>query len=268
MSQSYQEQRSVFFDDTTFAKGHWHPRNLGDPIEKRDQTKSKLALIFRLFGKLGFGEGIAGHLSVRDPIEADCFWVNPVGRDFGSIQAHDLVRVNKEGDVLDGQLPINKSAFSIHSVIHGARSNVHAVVHAHTRYGKTWASLGRLLDPINQDACVFFEDHAVHNAFDGVVNNTGASSKIVDSLANNKALILQNHGLLTVGETIEEAAWWFVIMERSCEVQLLAEAVGAPVPLPAEVARRTRQQIGSSYCGWLSIQPLLEAMKDQNDHAS
>ena len=250
------------------GRDHWHPQYPDDPVERRNQTKSQLALILRLFGKLGFGEGIAGHISVRDPIEADCFWVNPVGRDFGSIYACDLVRVNGEGNVLEGRLPINKSAFAIHSVIHAARSNVHAVVHAHTRYGKAWASLGRPLDPINQDACVFFEDHAVHNAFDGVVNNTGASSKIVDSLADNKALILQNHGLLTVGETIEEAAWWFVIMERSCEVQLLAEAVGVPVQLPTEVARRTRQQIGSSYCGWLSIQPLLEAMQDQNDHAS
>ena len=104
-----------------------------------------------------------------------------------------------------------------------------AAAHAHSVHGKAWASLGRPLDPITQDACVFFEDHAVVSEGGGmVVVEEWAGKALARGLGPHKAAIHQNHGLFTVGQSVDEAAWWFITMERTCQAQLLAEAAGTP----------------------------------------
>ena len=123
-------------------------------------------------------------------------------------------------------------------------------------YGKAWSSLGRLLDPITQDACAFYEDHAVFDDYTGVVYETSEGDRIAQSLGARKAVILRNHGLLTVGRTVDEAVWWFITMDRSCHAQLLAEAAGEPVPIAHEHALVARSQIGNPMAGWFQFQPL------------
>src|SRR3984885_621380 len=88
------------------------------------------------------------------------FWVNPFGMHFGHIRVSDLVLVNEQGVVVEGNREINESAFAIHSRLHMARPEVVAAAHAHSLYGKPWSSFGRLLDPLTQDACAFYEDHS------------------------------------------------------------------------------------------------------------
>ena len=82
--------------------------------------------------------------------------------------------------------------------------------------------------------------------------------RIAHALADSKAAILRNHGLLTVGHSVDEAAWWFITMERSCQAQLLAEAAGTPVLIDPEMARLTSGQVGSHMAGWFSFQPLFD----------
>ena len=113
-------------------------RGLGD-VYKRQQ---RLAAALRLFGKFGFDEGVAGHITVRDPIDTETFWVNPMGRSFKLVRVSDLIRVSHDGDVVDGEGLLNGAAFTIHSQIHRARPEVTAAAHAHSVYGKTWSSLG------------------------------------------------------------------------------------------------------------------------------
>jgi ribulose-5-phosphate 4-epimerase/fuculose-1-phosphate aldolase len=234
--------------------------------DERTTRKQRLAAAFRLFARFGFDEGVAGHITARDPEHPDRFWVNPLGVYFGHIRASDLILVDHSGKVLEGSRPVNRAAFAIHSEIHKARPDVVAAAHAHSPSGKTWSSLGRLLDPITQDACAFHEDHALFADYDGVVNDTDEGAKIGEALGGKKAVILQNHGLLTVGRSVDEAAWWFITMERSCETQLRAEAAGGPKLIPDAVARKTRAQIGSSPVGWLSFQPLWERItREQPD---
>ncbi len=208
-------------------------KGFGPPVfataaEERLHRKRMLAAAFRLFSRFGFDEGVAGHITARDPEKLDHFWVNPFGMHFGQIRASDLILVNHHGEVVEGKYPVNGAAFAIHSRVHGARPDVIAAAHAHSMYGKSWASLGRLLDPITQDACAFYEDHAVFADFTGVVYETSEGERIAQALGQRKAAILQNHGLLTVGHCVEEAAWWFITMDRSCQAQLLAEGVGDP----------------------------------------
>lgn len=226
--------------------------------DERTQRKQKLAAAFRLFAHYGFDEGVAGHITVRDPEWSDRFWVNPLGVYFGHMRASDLLLVDHRGDVVEGDRPVNRAAFAIHSQVHAARPDVIAAAHAHSPAGKTWSTLGRLLDPLTQDACAFFDDHALFSEFSGVVDTVEEGARIAAALGTRKAVILQNHGLLTVGASVDEAAWWFIAMERSCEAQLRAEAAGAPVAIPAEVARRTRTLVGNPAVGWLAFQPLFQ----------
>ncbi|MDE5415948.1 class II aldolase/adducin family protein [Alkalihalobacterium chitinilyticum] len=234
--------------------------------EERNHLKERLAASFRLFSKFGFDEGVAGHITVRDPGEKDHFWVNPFGMHFSQIKASDLILVNHEGDVVEGKRPVNRAAFAIHSQIHAARPDVVAAAHAHSTYGKTWSSLGRLLDPITQDACAFYDDHVLFDDYTGVVLDTEEGDRIAKALGQHKAAILRNHGLLTVGKTVDEAAWWFITMERSAQAQLMAEAAGTPVLIDKDYAKITSKQVGSDLAGWFSFQPLWDRIiKEQPD---
>ena len=232
------------------------PPTFASLAEERQHRKQRLAGAFRLFSKFGFDEGVAGHITARDPERLDHFWVNPFGMHFGQVRVSDLILVNARGQVAEGKYPANGAAFAIHSQVHAARPDVVAAAHAHSLYGKTWASLGRLLDPITQDVCAFYEDHSLFADFTGVVYETSEGERIAQALGARKAVILRNHGLLTVGQTVEEAAWWFITMERSCQAQLMAEAVGTPVKIDAADAALTRQQVGSHMAGWFQFQPL------------
>ena len=226
--------------------------------EERRYRKQRLAAAFRLFNRFGFNEGVAGHITARDPEFPDRFWVNPFGMHFGHVRASDLVLVNHRGEVVEGSSPVNAAAFAIHSRVHAARPDAVAAAHAHSIYGKTWSSLARLLDPITQDACAFFEDHALFDDYTGIVYETSEGDRIAAALGGCKAIILRNHGLLTVGRTVDEAAWWFITMERSCQSQLMAESAGKPVPISRENALVTREQVGPSLTGWFQFQPLYQ----------
>lgn len=243
------------------------PPQFDNHEDTRKYRKTQLAAAFRLFGKFGFGEGVAGHITARDPEKEDHFWVNPFGMDFGSIKVSDLILVNSQGDVVEGKHPmVNRAAFAIHSKIHDARPDVVAAAHSHSIQGRAWSTLGRLLDPLTQDSCAFYEDHALFDDYTGIVNETEEGERIAQALGNHKAAILKNHGLLTVGHTVEEAAWWFITMERTCQVQILAESVGQPTRISHEVAAKTREELGGHLAGWFQFQPLWQRItREQPD---
>lgn len=231
------------------------PPTFDTPEEERLHRKQRLAASFRLFARYGYDEGIAGHITARDPERLDHFWVNPFGMYFGHIKVSDLILVNGQGDVVEGNYAVNRAAFAIHSQIHESRPDVVAAAHTHSMYGKAWSALGRLLDPITQDSCSFYQDHGLFDDYTGVVLDPSEGKRIGVALGDNKAVILRNHGLLTVGHTVDEAAWWFISMDRSCHAQLLAEAAGTPVLIDKEDAALTATQVGSHLGGWFSFQP-------------
>jgi ribulose-5-phosphate 4-epimerase/fuculose-1-phosphate aldolase len=234
--------------------------------EERLHRKQRLAASFRLFGKFGFDEGVAGHITVRDPEHLDRFWVNPFGMNFKHIRVSDLICVDHTGAVVEGNAIVNLAAFAIHSQVHAARPDVIAAAHSHSLHGKAWSSLGRLLDPITQDSCAFFEDHSLFDDFTGVVLSTDEGQRIGESLGSNKAVILRNHGLLTVGHSVDAAVWSFITMDRTCQAQLLAEAAGTPVIIPDDMARLTYAQVGSPIACYYSFQPLWDMItREQPD---
>jgi ribulose-5-phosphate 4-epimerase/fuculose-1-phosphate aldolase len=234
--------------------------------EERLHRKQRLAAGFRLFSRFGFDEGVAGHITARDPELSDHFWVNPFGMHFGHIRASDLILVNHHGEVVEGGRAVNTAAFAIHSQVHAARPDAVAAAHSHSTHGRAWSTLGRLLDPLTQDSCAFYGDHSLFDDFTGVVLDTEEGKRIAHALGDNKATILRNHGLLTVGHSVDEAVWWFITMERTCQVQLLAEAAGSPVSIDPESAELTASQVGSHLAGWFSFQPLYDRIvREQPD---
>ncbi|GIH60374.1 MULTISPECIES: class II aldolase/adducin family protein [Microbispora] len=234
------------------------PKRFDTVEEERRHRKERLAAALRLFGRFGFEEGVAGHITARDPEHTDHFWVNPFGMSFKRIKVSDLILVNHEGQVVEGRYHVNQAAFAIHSMVHQARPDVVAAAHSHSVYGKALSALGTLLEPLTQDACAFYEDHALFDDYTGVVVETEEGRRIAQALGSHKAVILRNHGLLTVGDSVEAAAWWFITMERSCQAQLVAKAAGPTVPISHENAKLTHGQIGNDFVGWVNFQPLLD----------
>jgi ribulose-5-phosphate 4-epimerase/fuculose-1-phosphate aldolase len=226
------------------------------PEEERLHRKQRLAAGFRLFSKFGFEEGVAGHITARDPIEPDTFWVNPFGVPFAHIRQSDLIRVNHVGEVVEGDMAVNQAAFCIHSQVHAARPDVIGAAHTHSTYGRALSALGETLEPITQDVTAFYNDHALFDDYTGVVTDIEEGKRIAHALGDNKAVVLRNHGLLTVGQTVDSAVWWFITMERSCQVQLVAKAAGKVVHIDPEQAQKTADVVGSEIAGWFSFQPL------------
>ena len=226
--------------------------------DERQYRKERLAAAFRIFGRYGFSEGVAGHITARDPEETECFWVNPFGMNFSHISVSDLLLVSHNGDVIEGDYAVNQAAFAIHAGIHMERPEIIAAAHSHSIFGKAFSSLGKTLDPLTQDSCIFYNNHVLFDDYTGVVLDPLEGKRIAAALGHCKAAILKNHGLLTLGETVDEALWLFVTMERTCQAQLLAEAAGTTDPIDDETATITKNQVGNAFSGWFSAQPLFD----------
>ncbi len=234
--------------------------------EERRYRKQRLAAAFRIFAHFGFDEGAAGYMTVRDPEQTDCFWVNPFAMSFRQIRACDLQLVDAAGNVLEGSWPVSRSAVLIHSQIHAARSDVVCVAHAHAMHSKVFASYRRLLRPITQDACIFFEDLGLGIANGRVASHEEVGQQLTEALGGCKAVINANEGTFTVGQSVEEAVWWFITLEHSCQAEILAVAGGEPTLIPDEYAREIRGQNGFPLAGWYSGQPLFDwIMAEQPD---
>ncbi|KAJ7162666.1 class II aldolase/adducin domain-containing protein [Mycena crocata] len=235
-------------------------------LEEREYLKFRLAQALRIFGNRGYDEGDAGHITVRDPVRPDCFWVNPYGLHFKLIQASDLLLVDHTGNILEesGQKDgpfrlLNNAAFAIHSAIHAARPDVVCAAHSHSTYGKAFSTLGQMLDPISQDACAFYDDHVLYSQYNGIVLEANESNAIAAALGSKKAAILQNHGLLVATSSIEATLYYYISFERACQVQLLAGPASAAQQPPGNLvlidptqAADTRRIVGSDRKGWFA----------------
>ncbi len=222
----------------------------------RRYVKEHLAASCVALGELGFDNGVSGLLSVRDPEFLDHFWLSPYGVSFGDVSVSKLVEVDTNGVTLSGDYPINDDEFVIHSAVYSLRTDVMSIVHAHTMYAEAYSSLGVLLDPITYEACAFYKDHSIYTDFELSFGSVEEAKNIAYTLGENKACILQNHGLMTVGQTIDEAVWWLISMERSCKAQILADSCGKPLRIANDIAEARAEKVGSSFSGWLNFQPL------------
>jgi ribulose-5-phosphate 4-epimerase/fuculose-1-phosphate aldolase len=202
--------------------------------DERHQRIRQLALGYRVFGALRWGDAGDGHISARDPDRTDCFWMLRYGVSFDRATSADMVLVGPDGEVVEGDGRVNRAGFSIHAPILEARPDVVSAAHTHTPWGTPFSAEARLLEPITQEACYFQDDHALFDDDEVQILGLEGGKRIAVSLGTHRGIVLRNHGLLTVGRDVREAVAAFVMMERVAEAHL--KALHAR-PIPAAAAR-------------------------------
>lgn len=255
-------RRSVY--DPT-QEGLIYPRlpAFDDPVAERRHRQERLVAACRAFARHGLDYGFAGHLTVRDPERPELYWTNPMCVHFANVRLSNLILVDHSGQVVEGRHAVNRAGFVLHAAVHDAHPDIVAMCHAHTVHGTAYAALGRPLLPVTQDACAFFEDHAVITREAGqVAVEEQAGRSVASFFADVKAVIHQNHGLFTCSRhSIDSAAFWFIALERCCRQQLMLDASGhAPLLVPPDKARYSREHVGSEYIGWLHFQTELDLL--------
>jgi ribulose-5-phosphate 4-epimerase/fuculose-1-phosphate aldolase len=209
------------------------------------QLRVQLAATYRLIDTFGMSDLIETHISARLP-GTNQFLFNRYGLMFHEITASSLVKVDLDGAIVEsaGQETgrINRAGFVIHSAIFAARADVHCILHTHSRYGTAVSLLECGLLPASQFALQYYDRVAYHD-YEGVSLDLDERDRLTQSLGNRKVMILRNHGLLTAGRTIPEAFILAYYLEKSCEIQVLAQSTGSPVIIPSEaVCQKSAQQ--------------------------
>jgi ribulose-5-phosphate 4-epimerase/fuculose-1-phosphate aldolase len=208
--------------------------------EIRARRKRDVALGYRLLASQRWGDTGDGHISARDPERKDCFWLLRYGVSFHEATVADLVLVGPDGSVVEGEGAINTAAYYIHHPLHVARPDVVSATHVHTGWGTPFSAERRPILPITQEACLYFEDHALFDDEEVQVQDTNGGRRIAEAMGANRAVILANHGLLTVGSSVSESVGSFVLLERVCESQMKARAAK---PISAEAARYAKADL-------------------------
>lgn len=219
----------------------------------RERRKRNVALGYRLLASQRWGDAGDGHISARDPKRTDCFWLLRHAVSFHEARVRDLVLVGPDGELVEGKGVINPAAYYIHAPILNARPEAVSAVHVHTGWGTPFAAEVRRIEPITQESCIFFEDHAIFDGDEVQIQDVEGGKKIATALGENRAIILRNHGLLTVADRVDEAVGSFVLMERVAEAHMKVKNAR---PISAEAARYaktdlTRNGAGRCAFAWL-----------------
>ncbi len=229
-------------------------------VPTEQELREDLAAAYRLIALHGMTDLVFTHLSVRVPGEGHRFLVNPYGLLFEEITASSLVLVDADGEPRQPTpWPVNPAGFVIHSAVHRGRDNANCVMHTHTLAGMAVAAQQGGLLPLNQMMMEFMGRVAIHD-YEGVAadDNLSERERLVQDLGDKPAMILRNHGLLTVGHTVAEAFYWMWYLEQSCRIQIAAQSSGVPLAVASDATvERTRRQfsIGPTK-GWLPWQAL------------
>lgn len=192
-----------------------------------------LAAAYRLLAHYGMDDTIYTHTSVRLPGEPHRFLINRYGMTFDEIRASDLVTVDPEGHAVDGTEEVNPAGFTIHSAIHGYREDAVCVMHTHTLAGMAVAALEAPLLMINQMSMEFHGRLATH-AYEGIALDLSERERLRTDLGDKPAMIMKNHGLLTVGRTVAEAFYLMYYLDMACRIQLEAQKAGTAILVPDE----------------------------------
>jgi len=236
------------------------PANGIDPAEW--QTRVDLAACYRLVDLYGMTDLHLNHISARVPGNEEHFLINPFGMMYEEITASSLIKVDLSGKIVANANPeygVNLPGYVIHSAIHGARHDVACVLHTHTNAGMAVSVLKCGLLPLTQTAMRWAR--VAYHDFEGVVVDIDERKRLVENLGDAEVMILRNHGLLAVGQTIGQAFNNIYRLERACQTQLLALACNSEIAAPPqEVIARSNAQ--------LTVMPSPDAKGKRQPHGS
>lgn len=202
--------------------------------DTEQQLRIQLAACYRLVAHFGMDDLIYNHISVRLPGPQHHFLINPYGVFFNEVTASCLVKIDLEGNVVDGSSqPVNRAGFVIHSAIHAAREDAICVLHTHSDAATAVAGLEHGLLPVSQFAMHFWNRLGYHE-YEGVALDTDERERLVRDMGPHQVMVLRNHGILAAGRTIPEAFMLAYYFERAARIQLMAQASGDNLMLPPE----------------------------------
>jgi ribulose-5-phosphate 4-epimerase/fuculose-1-phosphate aldolase len=242
-----------------------------DHVPSERELREDLAAAYRLIAHFGMTDLVFTHLSVRLPGEGHRFLVNPYGLLFEEITASSLVEVDADGEAAQPTAwPVNPAGFVIHSAVHRSRPDAACVMHTHTLAGMAVAAQAGGLLPLNQISIEFHGDVGIHD-YEGIAadDNLSERDRLIRDLGLKHCLILRNHGLLTLGQTVAEAFYWMYYLEQSCRIQIAAQSSGASLSMPSEVVleRTSNQFTSEANKGWLPWQALRRKLdREQPDY--
>jgi ribulose-5-phosphate 4-epimerase/fuculose-1-phosphate aldolase len=232
---------------TVTVKGVAPTPSAAEPTER--ELREELAAVYRLVAHFRMTDLIFTHISLRLPGPEVRFLINPYGLLFEEITASSLVVVGLDG------LPtrktgsrVNPAGFVIHSAIHAARADAHCVLHTHSKAGCAVAALACGLLPTNQMSMEFYDRVGYHD-YEGIALNLAEQERLVAALGEHSALILRNHGLLTVGGSARDAFLKMYYLDKACEIQVTALAAGALQLPPPDVCEYAAQQFEGTAAG-------------------
>lgn len=216
------------------------------PIEQSERNlRIQLAAAYRIAHELGWSELIYTHISLRVPGPEHHFLINPYGLRFDEVTASNLVKIDLDGNPVGEQAyGANKAGFVIHAAVHRARADAQCVFHTHTLAGMAVSAQEEGLLPVHMYSHNFYGQLAYHD-FEGPSMRLDEQARLVASVGSQPALILRNHGLLTVGRTVPEAFVRMWRLERACQIQLAAQ--GARLRLPSPEVCLQSQELGDEF---------------------
>ena len=214
------------------------------------QTRVDLAAAYRLVALYGWDDLIFTHISARVPGADHHFLLNPYGMMFEEVTASSLVKIDLGGNkVMDSPYFINPAGFTIHSAVHEACEDALCVMHLHTDYGIAVSAQQNGLLPISQQAMFPLASLAYHD-YEGLALNEDEKPRLVSDLGSRKYLILRNHGLLTIGDSVADAFLSMYILERACKIQILAQSGGSELhPVSDPIIDLTAKQLSAVTVG-------------------
>ncbi len=235
------------------ALGDIEPMDAVRSVEdERAHRKRAAAIGYRIFASMRWGQHGDGHISARDPEFPDHFWLLDYGVSFDAATVGNLVLVGPDGTVAVGKAgspagAVNTAGYNIHWPVHEARPDAVAAAHTHTGFGTPWSANVEPFRAISQESTAFVFDQSLFDDEEVEVLTIAGGTRIAQTIGANKLCILRNHGMLTVGGTVEEAVGWFVMAERVAEVH-----VKAPngKPISDEGAKVAAATMATADVGW------------------
>ncbi|MDW3221221.1 MAG: class II aldolase/adducin family protein [Acidimicrobiales bacterium] len=229
------------------------PPEIDDLDELRLLRKWEVAIGYRIFARMRWGQLGDGHITARDPILTDHFWVLGYGIPFWAATIHNLTLIGPDGSGVMGPTEngINHAGYCIHHPILDTHPHLASAAHTHTGFGTPWSANVQPFRAISQESCALVFDQALYEGQDLEVLTTDGGYRIAEALGTNKVCILRNHGLLTGGHSPAEAVGWFVMAERVAEVHV--KAPDAPA-ISDEAAKEVEATLGPWHVGWRQFQ--------------
>nr|WP_082608299.1 class II aldolase/adducin family protein [Acidovorax sp. Root219] len=214
-----------------------------EPEEWR--LRVQLAACYRVFHARGWSEEIFNHITLSVPSHAGHYLINPFGLHYGEVTANNLLKIDLQGNPVGAaDYPVNRAGFVIHSAIHAAREDAHCIMHTHHTAGVAVSCKEEGLK-FNNFYAAFLSGNVSYHAFEGITVHPGEQDRLVQSLGASSCLILRNHGLLVTGRSLPEAFYFNYVLQRACEVQVLADSMaGANTPIPAQALEVSARDVG------------------------